>query len=75
MQDSKIRLMFLIGVHIFSRDDIKLNSEVFNWRYHIEPVFEESEVVSYSIFNRVWHDAGTYPDLFIISRWYSLSNE
>ena len=48
MQDSKIRLMFLIGVHIFSRDDIKLSCEVFNWRYHIEPVFEESEVVSYS---------------------------
>lgn len=49
MQESKIRLMFLIGVHLFSEEDIKLNGEVFNWRHYIEPVFDESEIVSYFI--------------------------
>ena len=45
-QESKIRLMYLVGVHLFSEDDIKLNSEVFNWKQRIEPIFDQSEEVN-----------------------------
>ncbi|KAK7101371.1 hypothetical protein V1264_019760 [Littorina saxatilis] len=39
------RLMYLLGVHLFAPDDITLNSEVFNWKHNIEPVFDESELI------------------------------
>jgi hypothetical protein len=42
IERSKKHLLYLIGVHIFSEDDIKLNTKTLGWPAKIRPVFEQN---------------------------------
>ena len=42
IETSKGHLLYLIDVHIFSEDDIKLNTKTLRWPSNIKPVFEQN---------------------------------
>ena len=42
IETSKGHLLYLIDVHIFSEDDIKLNTKTLRWASNIKPVFEQN---------------------------------
>ena len=42
LETSKGHLLYLIDVHIFSEDDIKLNTKTLRWPSNIKPVFEQN---------------------------------
>ena len=42
IEKSKGHLLYLIDVHIFSEDDIKLNTLTLGWPSNIKPVFEQN---------------------------------
>lgn len=44
--ESRKRLNFLLDIHMFSEEDIKLNSTVLTWPKNIQPVFEANDDVS-----------------------------
>ena len=42
INNSKKHLLYLIDVHIFSEDDINLNTKTLKWPINIKPVFEQN---------------------------------
>ena len=42
IEDSKKHLLYLIDVHIFSEEDIQLNTLTLGWPGKIKPVFEQN---------------------------------
>ena len=42
IESSKKHLLYLIDVHIFSEEDIKLNTMTLRWPINIKPVFEQN---------------------------------
>ena len=42
INNSKKHLLYLIDVHIFSEDDINLNTKTLRWPINIKPVFEQN---------------------------------
>nr|KAG5702268.1 hypothetical protein BaRGS_030623 [Batillaria attramentaria] len=45
-QEAYTRLKYLMDVHLFTADDIQLQTEVFNWPVLIDPVFDQHEVLA-----------------------------
>ena len=39
-------MIYLMTVHLFSEEDLHLNSAVFNWKGQIEPIFDTSEEIA-----------------------------
>ncbi|KAK7490595.1 hypothetical protein BaRGS_00018198, partial [Batillaria attramentaria] len=46
IQEAYTRLKYLMDVHLFTADDIQLQTEVFNWPVLIDPVFDQHEVLA-----------------------------
>lgn len=43
VREAGVRLKFLMDYAILSEEDIKLNSQTFNWPARMEPIFEISQ--------------------------------